>query len=175
MRIWTQFIEISKVQLESVINSKNWPKFKKYSSWAEIVLRFATRGFLGSLISNLSQKFENSKWLIQYGGKKFQNQPNLRETCYPGFFGVAEFKSGIKSRKFKMVDEVFKTVPLFMKFRIWAFSRLLNSNSNSSSKLNEITGPTGVETLLLVDYITFDSMPMTQDQFSKNVEILDHD
>ena len=37
-----------------------------------------------SLITSPSSKFRNSKWRIQYGGKKYKNRLNLDETRYSG-------------------------------------------------------------------------------------------
>ena len=38
----------------------------------------------GSLITNPSSKFRNSKWRIQYGGKKYKKWLDLDETRYSG-------------------------------------------------------------------------------------------
>ena len=57
-------------------------------------LKFCTQGFLESLITNLSSKYINSKWRIQYGGwkcKKFLDWDELR------------------IRKFKIADPIWLT------------------------------------------------------------------
>ena len=38
----------------------------------------------GSLITSPSSKFRNSKWRIQYGGKKYKKRLNLDEIRYSG-------------------------------------------------------------------------------------------
>ena len=57
----------------------------------------------GSLITNPSAQFRNSKWRIQYGGKKIQKAARFRKKSVLGFFfkipdSKYELKSEIKNK-----------------------------------------------------------------------------
>ena len=51
---------------------------------------FRTRGFLGSLITNPSSEFRNSKWRIEYCGIKCKKLLDWDDTWYSRVFGVAD-------------------------------------------------------------------------------------
>ena len=70
---------------------------------------FETRGFLVSLITNPHSKFRNSKRRIQYGGQKCKKLVDWDDIWYSEVFGVAEYESELKIRKFKMVDQNAKS------------------------------------------------------------------
>ena len=43
-------------------------------------MKLGIQGFLVSLITNLLSDFQNSKWQMQYGGRKSPKSKNFRET-----------------------------------------------------------------------------------------------
>ena len=47
-----------------------------------IFVKLGTKGFFVSLITNLLSDFPNSKWQIQYGGRKSPKSINFRQTRY---------------------------------------------------------------------------------------------
>jgi hypothetical protein len=62
-----------------------------------LYLKISIWGFLRSLITNPMSKIQNSKWRIQYGGQKYQNQLHSLEICYLEVFEVADYESDIKN------------------------------------------------------------------------------
>ena len=72
-------------------------------------LKFGTRGFLGSLITNPSSKLTNTKWQIQYGGQKWKKLLVYDYILYSGPFGVADYESKLKIKKFDIADLIWQT------------------------------------------------------------------
>ena len=71
---------------------------------------FDTRGFLGSLITNPSFKIRNSKWRIQYSGRKGKYLLDCDDIWYSIIFGLAEDESKLKIQKFKVADPIWRTI-----------------------------------------------------------------
>ena len=69
---------------------------------------FGTPRFSGSVITNLSSKFRNSKWRIQYGGQKSKKLIDGDDIRYSAVFRVADYKSKLKIQKFKMADPIWR-------------------------------------------------------------------
>ena len=65
-------------------------------------IKFGTRRFLGSLITNPSSTLKNSAWRIQDGWLKCKKLLNCGEIWYSGFFGIADYESELNIQKFKM-------------------------------------------------------------------------
>ena len=74
-----------------------------------IGMKFGTRGFFKSLITNLSSKFRNSKWRIQYGERKCKKLLDAVDIWYSVVFGVADYESELKIHKFKIADPIYLT------------------------------------------------------------------
>ena len=72
-------------------------------------LKFGTRRFLGSLITNPSSKLTNTKWRIQYGGQKWKKLLVCDDILYSGVFGVADYASKFKIKKFEIADVMWQT------------------------------------------------------------------
>ena len=68
-----------------------------------------TRGFLGSLITNPSSTFKNSKYRIQYGWLKCKKLLDKDRIWYLGFLGVADYESELNIYKFKMSGATWQT------------------------------------------------------------------
>lgn len=71
---------------------QNRPKLDKNIRVCFVPLKFTTRGFLGSLITNPELKIADSKWRIQYCGPKFKIQSDLLKILYPQVFGIADYE-----------------------------------------------------------------------------------
>ena len=52
-----------------------------------IFMKIGIQGFVGSLITNLQSDFQISRWRIQHGGQKFENQSDFHENHYTGVLG----------------------------------------------------------------------------------------
>ena len=73
-------------------------------------LKFGTRGFLGSLITNPSSKLTNTKWRIQYGEQKWKKLLIIcDDILYPGLFGGSDYESKLKIKKFEIADLTWQT------------------------------------------------------------------
>ena len=72
-------------------------------------LKFSTRGFLGSLITNLSSNLTNTKWRIQYGGQRWKKLLVCDDILYSGVFGVADSESKLKIKNFDIADLIWQT------------------------------------------------------------------
>ena len=72
-------------------------------------LKFSTRGFLGSLITNPSSKLTNTKWQIQYGGQKWKKLLVCDDILYSELFGVADYESKLEIEKFEIADLIWQT------------------------------------------------------------------
>ena len=72
-------------------------------------LKFDTRGFLGSLIANPSSKLTNTKWRIQYDRRKWKKLLVSADILYLGLFGVADYESKLKIKKFEIADLIWQT------------------------------------------------------------------
>ena len=79
--------------------------------WKTLVdrIKFSTRGFLGSLITNPNSKFRISKRQIQHGGPKFKKVPDWDKFWYLVIFGVADYESERNIQKFKISDAIWRT------------------------------------------------------------------
>ena len=62
-------------------------------------------GFFGSLITNLTPGFQNSIWLIQDGGRKFEKLSAYAENLYIKVYRVADYESDLRFLRFNMVDQ----------------------------------------------------------------------
>ena len=75
--------------------------------------KFGIRRFLGSLITNPTSEFRNSKWRIQYGGPKCKKQKIMTldwdQIWYLEVLGVADYESQLKILKFKTEDPIWLT------------------------------------------------------------------
>ena len=69
-----------------------------------ILIMFVTREFLESLITNVSLKFINSKWRIQYAGRKCKKLLDWDKIWYSGIIAVADYESGLNIQKLYMAD-----------------------------------------------------------------------
>ena len=65
-----------------------------------IGMKFSTRRFLGSLITNPSPIIRNLKCGIQYSRAKFKNLPDWDKIWYLGVFGVVDYESDLSIQKF---------------------------------------------------------------------------
>ena len=74
-----------------------------------IGIKFGIRGFLGSLITNLSVEFKNSTWRIQNSRLKCKKLFDWDEIWYSGVFGIANYESERKIQKFKIADPKWRT------------------------------------------------------------------
>ena len=72
-----------------------------------IFMKIGIQGFFGSLITNLQTDFQISRWRIQHGGQKFENQSVFHENHYTGFSRVADYEFTIRFSKFKMADPIW--------------------------------------------------------------------
>ena len=81
----------------------------QYAKSYLIEMKFDTRGFLESLITNPSSKIRNSKWRIQDGWQKFKKSLDWDDIRYSGVFRVADYKSELTIQKFKMADRIWRT------------------------------------------------------------------
>ena len=61
-----------------------------------------------SLITNPDSKFRNSKWRIQYGGSMYKKLIDWDDILYAGVFGVTDYESELKVKKFKMADPIWQ-------------------------------------------------------------------
>ena len=86
-------------------NSKWWINMVAENAKRRVIaMKFSNRRFFGSLITNLSLKFRNLKWRIQYGGPKSKNLLGWYEILYLSVFGVAGQIAKILNGAFNMVD-----------------------------------------------------------------------
>ena len=74
-----------------------------------IEMIFDTREFSGSLIMNLSSKFRNSEWRIQYGGRACKNSQHWDDIWCMGVSGVVDYEFKLRIQKFKMADPIWWT------------------------------------------------------------------
>ena len=70
-----------------------------------IFMKIGIQGFFGSLITNLQSNFQKSRWRVQHGGQKFENQSDFHENWYTGVFRVADYEFINRFSKFKMADQ----------------------------------------------------------------------
>ena len=67
-------------------------------------LKFCTQGILGSLITNPSSKFNNSKWRIQYIWLKCKKLLDWDEIWYSEFFDVGDYESELNIHKLQNIE-----------------------------------------------------------------------
>ena len=77
------------------------------------------------LISHTLSDFQNSKWWIQYGGKKFREMSNFYENLYMGTFWNADYESAVKFLKFKMAVTIWR--PTILKIVLFTCKSYENS------------------------------------------------
>ena len=70
-------------------------------------LKFSMREFLRLLITNPNSEFRNSKWRIQYAGRKCKKILDWDDIWYSGVFEVAVYESDFIIPKFKMADPIW--------------------------------------------------------------------
>ena len=87
-------------------------------------LKFSTRGFLGSLMTNPRSKFKNSKWRIQYGGPRFKIPSIGMKFSTRTFFGslIKNSSSAFKNSKWQIEYGGLKSKNLMDWDKIWYFS-----------------------------------------------------
>ena len=78
-------------------------------SSGSMTLKFSTRSFLASLITNPSLKFKDSKWRIQYGRRKCKQSLDWDEIWYSGVFGVNDYEYELNIQNFKMANPIWLT------------------------------------------------------------------
>ena len=71
-------------------------------------MRLGTEKFLGLQITELDSKFRNSKWRIQYGGKKYNKFVYSKKIRYSIIFEVADYESELEFQKFEMADPIWR-------------------------------------------------------------------
>ena len=64
--------------------------------------KICTVGFLRMLITNLNLKLKNSKWRIQYGGRKCKKRLHLNKSWYSWVIYVAYHESELKPQEFEV-------------------------------------------------------------------------
>ena len=65
-------------------------------------LKFSTRRFLGSLITNPSSQFRNSKWRNQYDKRECKKLLDWGDIWYSGVFEIGDYESELKMQKLKV-------------------------------------------------------------------------
>ena len=71
-------------------------------------LKIGSLRYLRSLIMNPSSGFRDSRWRIQYGGRKCKKLLDWNDIWYLGLIGVADYKSEFTIQKLKIADPIWR-------------------------------------------------------------------